>query len=348
MKKLKIYLANIWDELLSERGLVMLEKKYIIGGNWLTGARNYKLKSYNPNLLIYAPSKTKGSLNLSISILKQLPTIMWALFPDYILGWDFLKKDFLFKISPRLIKQFSYCRCLLSNSLYTKKLLERALPNKFKFINCYLGIDIRGILLEKINESKNRIFLPQSVNILWNHMWKIDKNFLGALKIIKFLAPKYKNVGFYMGRKESWGESDYSPSCLKKEYIKFCDWMKKYPLNNIFFVESMPYRTYWGFISQMDIAFSVSYHESFGISILEQAATGLACIIPNELVYKEIFKSYKGLVSRKRIQSSIELVLKNSKMRAILQQSAPIYAKRFKIEHTINQLSKIINIILNS
>jgi glycosyltransferase involved in cell wall biosynthesis len=177
-------------------------------------------------------------------------------------------------------------------------------------------------------------------------MWRLDKNFLGAIKIIENLASDYKNVGFYIGRKNSWGDLVYSPPYLRKEYNEFCKIVKRKALNNIFLIKSMPQPKYWEFISCMDIGFSVSYHESFGISMLEQAAAGIACVMPNELSYKEVFKRYKGLVDRERIQTTIELLIKDKNLRQKLQQDARKCASKFKIENTIAKLIKLLERII--
>lgn len=343
MKKSKIYLANIWDEILSEHGLEILEKKYIIGGNWLTKKRHYKIDDFKSHLIIYAPSDATNACVLPLSIFENTPVIVWVLFPDCVIGWDFKKNDFKYKLSPKLIKQFRKAHILLSNSIYTKSILERSLSLNFKIINCYLGIDFVSIQNAKSRVSKKRKF---SINILWNHMWRLDKNFQGALSIISILAQKYKNVGFYIGRKERWADSRYSPNWLKKRYADFLNMIKRKAMKNIFFVKTLPVRDYWTFLFSMDIGFSVSYQETFGLSALEQTAAGLACVFPDEIVYREIFKGYEGLVKRKEILPFLEQLILNKRKRLRLQKLASDYAKGFNVIKMAYNLSGIIENIL--
>lgn len=342
MKKLRIYLVNIWDELLSVRGLNILEEKFVVGGNWLGKKRRSNLNTFQPELIIYAPSRDYRGLNLSEDVLRGIPTITWVLFPDHLIGWDFKMNKFKNRLSYKTTKQFRLSHILLTNSFYTKTLLEKATAGQFKFINCYLGIDLLGILKTKQNCSMEKQAMPYKLNVLWNHMWRVDKNFQGALKIFKSLALKHPNVGFFIGRKESWGDCQYSPPWLKKEYLHFLHWLKKEKAKNILFVRTFPQEEYWKFISMMDISFSVSFHESFGVSVLEQAAAGLACILPKGLVYNEIFRDYDGLVNRKDIQSALENTIFNKRQRLELQKSALNRARFFDVGKTINELERII------
>lgn len=343
MARYKVYFVNIWDELMSERGLRLLEQRCILRGNWLSGRRWSSLGVFKPDIIIYAPTSSEKGLNLPPEYLKTTPTILWILYPDYILGWNFKKQQFKYHIPNNLKQQFKAAKLLLTNSLYTKQNLEKILPySVFNFKNCYLGIDTKGIR----SFSKQNPWSHNNLSVLWNHMWRIDKNFHGALEIIKNLAAKYKNVNFYIGRKEQWGNKKYSPPWLIKKYKKIRKWILKNSVNNIFFVKTMSHINYFKFLNKMDIAFSVSYQETFGISMLEQAAAGLACIVPNKLVYPEIFKNYPGLVARTNIIQEIKSVIENPSKMIQFQLNTSLLAESFDIEKTINQLLKFIESIL--
>ena len=159
------------------------------------------------------------------------------------------------------------------NSFFTKRLLEERIEG-FQFEVCFLGLDLEAIDRCRHEKRTERL----SLTVLWQHRWRTDKNLRGALDIIEALAAKYRDVTFLVGRYEDWDEpfwvprslEDYSPGPCRNSPV----------LGNVSSYLVCQTGRLLALASDVDIAFSCSYHETFGIAMLEAAYAGAACVAP--------------------------------------------------------------------
>lgn len=333
----KIYFANIWTELVSVQFLKLLETRgYFASGNWFAGKYYSPLISSETDLVVYAPSDPSGSLVLTPKNLVSIPTIFWAMFPDYLAGWDFQKN--VYTIRPQeevniLLPRFSG---LYAASKYVANLMEKTYKIKCEVL--YPGVPIKE--LAKCRKTER----PERPTVLWNHMWRLDKGFPEALKIVDSLAKKHSNNRFIIGRKYRWGDAGHSPQWLKEVFNKF---LSEKP-DNVLFEENYTgvdkniQKSYWQFLASADIGFSCSHHEGFGISMLEQAALGLACIVPNKEVYPEIYTSEclcnPSLVL---VADAIEDLINNPKKLLDCSEAAMKAADNFSVEKEVDNFVEI-------
>ncbi|MDO8657186.1 MAG: glycosyltransferase [Candidatus Levybacteria bacterium] len=333
-----VFLEDVWEEIISKRGFMLFKQKGITfeGNLFKNRAINYnKLKKID---LIVA---TNPSLSiLSWAQKHHIPVIFYALFPDLITEWNYKKNTYREGLTNGFEKKVRKVHRILVNSCFTKELLE----SRFKFVIdqdvCYLGIDSRSI------SNRNQYFLkkPGKQSILWNHMWRKDKGFIPALSIILKLAEKYSNIDFYIGRKENWGGKDLYE--LKEFYKEFMHQIKEKKIKNIIFSKKFyKQEDYWNFLRSMDISFTCSYHETFGISMLEQAAVGIACVVPNVEVYPEIHKGAL-LVSPDKIIEGVEKLIRNEKACKRISNLCKENASSYNIENFVDNFSQHIFTVL--
>ncbi len=335
---IKVFLENSWDEIISQRGLQLLEKKGIaLFGNLLSGKRRVALSSLSEmDFFIITDPKMKL---VNYARKQGRPVVFYALFPDQILGWNCEKNCYGNAFKKEFATYIGYCQDLLVNSLFTKRLLEKEaqkleLP-AIKLI--YPGVDIKLITQAPPLLSKSR-----RIRVLWNHMWRVDKGFVQALEIIYNLAKRFPEVEFYIGRKENWGSKKLS--YLKASYQKFKKKKEQKKLKNIRIQNRISnQKKYWSFLKSMDISFSCSLHESFGTSMLEQEAAGMACIVPNSEVYPEVHLGALK-VPYSQIQEELTKLIMNSKKRKKVALKCQENAKNFRVENFVNIFSNYINL----
>jgi len=175
-------------------------------------------------------------------------------------------------------------------------------------------------------------------------MWRKDKGFIHALKITTNLANKYSNIDFYVGRKEDWGGGNIHN--LQAAYANALSSIKKEKLKNICFIDKFKTQiNYWRFLKSVDISFSCSFHETFGISMLEQEAAGIACVVPNIEAYPEI---HKGALQSplSSIQNNLEELIINKAKRNKVSNSCKKNAVNYSIEKFVDNLTSHIKKVL--
>lgn len=330
----KVYFEGAWDEIISARGFKLFKKNGIL----LFGDSFYKERSFSlektpyPDLII----ATNPNLNaLNFGVLNNIPVIYYTIFPDQIIGWNFERNQYKFKISKKFKDNLQLSKKVLVNSDYSLELIKRAWP-EFVDLNpslCYLGIDATSI--GKVMPKQNR----ESINVLWNHMWRKDKGFKEALEIILELAKDYSNVNFIIGRKDDWDPRGDKGE--KKSYLLFLKKIKESGLNNVHFKKTSEVYEYWKLLKTINIAFSTSYHETFGLSILEQEAAKIATVLPNIEAYPEVHKG-SMLVDYKEIKNSIQKLINNTELRSKVREDCFKNAQSYNIDNFVITLSRII------
>lgn len=323
------YLENVWPEIITKRGMELFRKNNIVIKSDLMG--NSQKEALNSDLLVV----TRPSFSISKGFSKRKPIIFYALFPDWITGWDFRLNKYKKGLYQGFEKNLDKADIVLANSQYTKKLILSRLEKPRKIDICKLGIDYKSIdgLTKKRSQKK--------IRVLWNHMWRTDKGFSKALNIIYRLAIKFPKADFLIGRKEDWGEHDTYK--LKRSYHYFLFKIKKNNLKNISFLTLFDnQKDYWKFLGTIDIGFSCSAHETFGLSMLEQAAAGIACVVPSAEAYPEILKGSLK-VSSEKIEEAVAQLIIDKDRRNKISIAAKKNAARYDIEHFVSQFSKYVN-----
>jgi glycosyltransferase involved in cell wall biosynthesis len=336
---MKIYLANIDHWTLPERAWrVMTQRSHQVAGNWSALPYRENLHEFAPDVIVYAPHRQKkalswrdAALTLSPQLVRDVPTILWALYPDYLTGWDHVRNEHDSGFLDPVRQILPYVRATLTNSRFSKELLEARAPD-FTFEVCYLCIDTKAIDETRDKGQRNRL----SRSVLWQHRWATDKNFQGALEILLELAPRHPDVTFYLGRKENWDEAFWAPHWLKDLYA-----FRARELEHLPNVRYSPYfetqQEYWNFLAGIDIAFSCSYHETFGIAMLEQAYAGAACVVPDRVAYPEVHAGTL-VVSPAEVERGIETLLRKPDRCAQVASSSKANAAQYSVERTEKRL----------
>jgi len=332
---MRLYLANVESWVFPNRGSEILrEKGFAVGGNWLDPPFHRELQEFSPDVVVYAPHRRVDALLLHKEDLLRTPTFLWALYPDYLTGWDREKNEHMDGFLESIAVLMPYFRRHLAQSLFTKRLLEERIDG-YEFEVCFLGIDVEGIARCRRENRAQR----SDLTVLWQHRWRTDKNVQGALDIIESLATKHRDVKFIVGRKEDWDEPFWAPQSLKDYCADALTRLSR--LGNVQFVSRFGAQVdYWRFLSEIDIAFSCSYHETFGIAMLEEACAGAACVVPNTVAYPEIH-SGAVLVEHSQIASAVDRLIREPEFRAQVAQRCRQNASKYDVSRTIRKLAEV-------
>ena len=336
---MKLYLANVEPGILPERAWqLMVQWGHQVAGNWLAPPYRQGLEEFAPEVIVYAPHRQEkalpwrdAALRMPLELVKQVPTILWALYPDYLTGWDHGRNTHDDGFLGPVLQMLPYCRATLANSRFTKDLLEARAPGS-TFEVCYLCIDKKGI--ESSIARHQRGSFPHSV--MWQHRWATDKNLQGALEVVLDLAPRHREVTFYLGRKEDWDEPFWVPQWLRDLYATRVPELAR--LSNVQFTQRPPTREeYWELIGGMDIAFSCSYNESFGIAMLEHAYAGAACVVPDRVAYPEVHTGAL-VVAPSDVEAGIGALLDEPTLWRQVAASSRVNAAQYTVERTVERL----------
>lgn len=332
---MKIYLVNIHRWHLPERvPQLIMQQGHQVAGNWRE-FNQQSLEQFGPDLIVYSPHRAETALTLPLDQVKEVPTSLWVLCPDYLTGWDREKNEHMDGFLESVRQMLPYFRMNLANSVFTKELLEARAPG-YTFEVCYLGIDTKGIDEAAVGKRRGE----RASSVLWQHRWSTDKNLPGALEIIRHLARRHPNATFYLGRKEDWADPFWVPQSLKDYYFSLSDELNS--LSNVLFCPRFEtQREYWEFIAGVDIAFSCAYHESFGIAMLEQAYAGAACVVPNRVVYPEVHAGAL-VVPPSEVEAGIESLLNAPELWAQVAQSSGANAANYDVAATVERLLRFL------
>jgi glycosyltransferase involved in cell wall biosynthesis len=228
-----------------------------------------------------------------------------------------------------------YFRRCAANSLFTKRLLEERIEG-VQFDVCFLGLDLDAIDRCRHEKRTERL----SLKVLWQHRWRTDKNLQGALDIVETLAAKYGDVTFLVGRYEDWDEPFWVPPSLKDYFARALPRLTR--LGNVQFLPHFVKQIeYWRFLSDIDIAFSCSYHETFGIAMLEAAYAGAACVVPNTVAYPEIHKGAM-LMDHSQIATGMARLIEQPRFRKEVTNRCRQNAAKYDVNRTAEKLAGLI------
>ncbi|MEO6197657.1 MAG: glycosyltransferase family 4 protein [Dehalococcoidia bacterium] len=333
---MRVYLANIESWTFPNQGSEMLRQKgFEVGGNWLAPPFQRQLEDFSADVVVYAPHRRVDAVVLHKDDVLRVPTLLWALYPDHLTGWDREKNVHMDGFLESVADIMPYFRRHAVNSFFTKRLLEERIEG-FQFEVCFLGLDLEAIDRCGRGKSPGR----SSLTVLWQHRWRTDKNLRGALDIIETLAAKHRDVTFLVGRNEDWDEPFWVPQSLKDYFAQALPRLTR--LGNVHFLSRFTTQAeYWRLLSEVDIAFSCSYHETFGIAMLEAAYAGAACVVPDIVAYPEIH-SGALVVSHSEIASGLSRLIQEPQFRAEVAHSCRQNAGKYHVNSTAETLAGLI------
>lgn len=283
-----LFLANMWDELLSERGLTHLEHHFgAVRGNWLSGSRQAKQPAHGDEVLI-APSTMHSAVTPSQGAHRTRTMVGWVLFPDQVMGWDFKAHCYRYQLAPVLADTLALSKITAVNSAYTARELHRAgAPKGLPTVP--LGIDIEGITRATRSAPGRNSREP---HIFWGHMWRTQKDPEAALRIALRLLDKAPTARITVGRAETWADPEHSPPNFQKRVRGLLTTLRERDSSRVSVITQFPQpEDYWRFLGSVDISYTWCREESFGVALLEHAAAGAACIAPRTLCYPEVHHS---------------------------------------------------------
>ena len=333
---MRLYLANIESWTFPNRGSeVLSESGFEVGGNWLDPPFLQPLEQFSPDVVVYAPHRRVDAIVLQKQDALRTPTVLWALYPDYLTGWDREKNEHMDGFLESVAVLMPYFQRQVAQSMFTKRLLEERIDG-YQFEVCFNGIDLEGIDRCR-RESRAR---HSDLTVLWHHRWRTDKNLQAALDIIESLATTHRDVTFLVGRKEDWDEPFWVPQSLKDYCAEAVTRLNR--LDNVRFISRFETQSdYWRFLSGIDIAFSCSYHETFGVAMLEAAYAGVACVVPNTVCYPEIH-SGAVLVDYSQIESGVGNLIEEPQFGAEVAHRCQENAAEYGVRTTAENLAGLI------
>ena len=323
----ELYLANTWPQIVTKRGERLFEQNgFEISGNWLNGKNNYL--EADRIILPYA------DFGDPILITEDTPDLWrkvtsYILFPDSLVGWDFSKNDYLFQKNLNAETIFLKSSNILSHSNFSSQLVTRTYGNRENRI-VPLGIDIDSIR----NSDGDK---HNGLRVLWNHMWRSSKGTYEAFDIISNLAPIYPKVEFWIGQANTWaiypGAEEFREKCEPK--LKSLQDMS----NVHFFDRIKDQNEYWRWLNQTDIGFSTAFHEGFGLSMMEQEASGIACIVPDVEAYPELHTGCL-IVDRSKLGEGLQSLIESPNKRKYVAQSCVDIASGYDTSIWVKSLTE--------
>ncbi len=333
---MRVYLVNIDVWTFPDRGREALRQTGLeVAGNWFDPPFRRQLEEFSPDVVVYAPHRRQDAIALDKEDVLRTPTILWALYPDYLTGWDREKNEHEAGFLESVAVLMPHFRKHLTQSLFTKRLLDERIDG-YKFDVCFLGLDLEG--MDRCQRKSRG--LGSELTVLWQHRWRTDKNLQEALDVIESLAARHRDVKFIVGRKEDWDDSFWVPKSLRDHYAEAATRLNR--LGNVQFISRFATQVnYWRFISGIDIAFSCSYHETFGIAMLEKAYAGVACVVPNIVAYPEVH-SGAVVVPHSRIASAVDRLIQEPELRAEVARRCRENASKYDVIATARKLAEVI------
>ena len=322
----ELYLANMWPQMVTERGVRLFEQNgFETSGNWLNKKVNYQ----NADKIVL-PYADFGQPILITEATPELwgKVVSYILFPDSLIGWDHEKRKYLFQKNPKAEQILLKSPNKLSHSKFSSQLADTTY-GYMQNVTIPLGVDtdsIKNSVADKHN----------GLRVLWNHMWRSDKGTYEAFDLISDLAPKYPNVEFWIGQTDTW-ETQRDKASFRQQ----CE-SKLKTLQNMgnvrFFNRIRDQKEYWSWLNQADIGFSTAFQEGFGLSMMEQEAAGIACVIPNAEVYPELHVGCL-IVERPKLSEGLQVLLEDPNKRKFISQGCVDNASKYDTSIWVKSLT---------
>lgn len=288
----RVYLANMYTNLFSPRGLGIMEKNGLrIGGNLFDEDCKHDLTDFRPDLIVYSPTPEDITSGFWDEIKNgKYPFVLFSNFLDRDIGWN-EKEGYRYKSHKHFAEPLNSrgrIGQVLAASKHGAETIRETYglsPDDVGF--CYMGIDYHGISQKQQTTPPDK----SPTKVLWDHMWRADKGFRQALNIIRDLSKRHPNITFVINQKNSWRGSEEAITSLKSHLSKFLD--DTNGQNNIILNDRFSSRElYYSFLATHQISFCTARIENFGYGMLEQSAAGIATAVPTVACYPEMYVEY--------------------------------------------------------
>ena len=151
---MKLYLANIESWTFPSGGSEILrEHGFDVGGNWLDPPFHRELEQFSPDVVVYAPHRRADALVLQKRDILRTPTVLWALYPDYLTGWDREKNEHVDSFLASVAELMPYIQAL--GYFHNKHGIDRL--KRDEFIRVFILTDSRG---------RCRVLVPEDGSVL--------------------------------------------------------------------------------------------------------------------------------------------------------------------------------------
>lgn len=334
-----LYMANVFDELLSETTLRLLEaERGPVHGNWLSGHRSRPYPRPGDSVVL-APSTLDDALCPEQAAVGPGLAATWVLFPDQAVGWDFQRHDYRYQSEPVLTRAIDLAGGpILVNSWHTARVLRRAgLACPLQVVP--LAIDVAAI--DRAAKASRDSETADGVCVLWAHMWRTQKDPESALVVLDKVLSEEPVTRVIIGRADSWAGPIHSPSGFRETMNGHLHAMRfRYP-GRISIVPWFEDPTeYWSRLGRVDISLSCSREESFGIGMLEHAAAGIACVVPDGAAYPELHPGARQIpaATTTALASAVLELARDPAQRHAVAAACRQHATAFPPQRTVEEL----------
>eukprot|EP00943_MAST-04B_sp_MAST-4B-sp1_P001386 g1386.t1 len=197
---------------------------------------------------------------------------------------DFNRQSFLKNISAHFKK-------LPTNQKPIKGEIEKRILSKSEVLYFPINIAKRSI---QIDDKNNKVTDSKPLHVVWNHRWEHDKNPLSFFQVISRLMEEVDNISISISVVgESFGEIPDAFHRYKK-YFDSNNYNGKLNVKNWGYVDSK--EAYFSILNDADVVVSTALHEFYGVSVLEAVLHSCFPLVPNRLVYPEIYGIIPGAI----------------------------------------------------
>ncbi|MCI4671301.1 MAG: DUF3524 domain-containing protein [Bacteroidia bacterium] len=293
-----------WANGLKEHSRHEIEILSLSGNHWkwrmhgagLTFAKRFGELEKRPDLIIATDMMDLSSfVSMLRKELVEIPVLLYFHENQLTYPWSKIDKD-VGKGRDRHYAWINYASAMVAdhvlfNSVFHQESFLKALPKFLKafpdhqdmgnveIIRQKSSVQYPGISLKALEVARpSKKMINEVPIILWNHRWEYDKNPEGFFEQMYFLQKKelpFKLV--VLGRQFS-----NSPTVFNEAREKLKDHILEWG-----FVESR--EKYFEWIWKADVLAVSSFHDFFGISVLEAVYAGNYPILPYDQAYPEHF-----------------------------------------------------------
>ncbi len=119
----------------------------------------------------------------------------------------------------------------------------------------------------------------QLLTILWNHRWEYDKGPEVLLEVLTGLLSHTRQFRFHLVGQQFRQVPEALSRCLELLGSAGIEGARGF----------LPRNEYLALLAESDVVLSTAHHEFQGLAVLEAVAAGALPVVPNRLVYPEIF-----------------------------------------------------------
>ena len=142
---------------------------------------------------------------------------------------------------------------------------------------------------------------------------------------------------FWIGQKDTW-DTHRDTAAFREVSVSKLKILQN--IKNVFFFNHIDdQKEYWSYLNQVDIGFSTAFQEGFGLSMMEQEAAGIACVVPNAEVYPELHAGCL-IVDRSKLSEGLEELIENPIKRKIVSQRCIDNVSKYDTSNWVRSLTE--------